>query len=71
MIGKLLAGFIGSKIDRSDGEGGVKGALIGVAVERVIKRMGPIGWVLMILFLTLRFVWRLFFPKRKVRHARY
>jgi hypothetical protein len=71
VIGKLLAAMIGRKIDREDGKGGIKGALLGVAVERVIARMGPIGWVLAALFLALRFLWRLVFPKRRVRHARY
>jgi hypothetical protein len=70
MIGKLLAALIGNRIDRSDGKGGVKGALIGLGVERMLTRMGPIGWVLAALFLVLRFVWRLIFPKRKVRYVR-
>lgn len=43
MIGKLLAGFIGRQIDRSDGRGGVKGALLGVAAASVIRRAGPLG----------------------------
>lgn len=70
MIGKLLAAFIGNRIDREDGKGGLKGALIGVAAERLIRRMGPAGWVLAALFLVIRFVWRLIFPKRKVRYVR-
>jgi hypothetical protein len=70
MIGKLLAAFIGNRIDREDGKGGLKGALIGVAAERLIQRMGPAGWVLAALFLVIRFVWRLIFPKRKVRYVR-
>ncbi len=43
MIGKLLAAFIGRRIDRRDGEGGVKGALLGVAAASVIRRAGPLG----------------------------
>lgn len=70
MIGKLLAAFIGNRIDRSDGKGGAKGALIGLGVERLVRRMGPVGWILVALFLVLRFVWRLIFPKRKVRYVR-
>jgi len=70
MIGKLLAAFIGNRIDREDGKGGLKGALIGVAAERLIRRMGPVGWLLAALFLMIRFVWRLIFPKRKVRYVR-
>jgi hypothetical protein len=70
MIGKLLGALIGNRIDRADGKGGLKGALIGVALERVVARMGPIGWVLAAVFLLLRFFWRLIFPKRKVRYVR-
>ncbi|MDG2535043.1 hypothetical protein P6144_15390 [Sphingomonas sp. HITSZ_GF] len=70
MIGKLLAAFIGNRIDRADGKGGVKGAVVGLAVERLLTRLGPIGWVLAALFLVLRFFWRLIFPKRKVRYVR-
>jgi len=70
MIGKLLGAFIGNRIDRADGKGGVKGALIGLGVERLLARMGPVGWVLAVLFLVLRFVWRLVFPKRRVRYVR-
>ena len=70
MIGKLLAAFIGNRVDRSDGKGGVKGALIGLGVERMLARLGPIGWVFAAIFLVLRFVWRLIFPKRKVRYVR-
>jgi len=70
VIGKLLAAFIGNRIDRADGKGGVKGAVIGLGVERLLTRMGPVGWVLAALFLVLRFFWRLIFPKRKVRYVR-
>jgi hypothetical protein len=43
MIGKLLGAFIGHKIDRRDGEGGVKGALLGAAAAGLIRRAGPLG----------------------------
>ncbi|MFS2112365.1 hypothetical protein ACCC88_21955 [Sphingomonas sp. Sphisp140] len=70
MIGKLLGAYLGNRIDRADGKGGVKGALIGLGVERLLARMGPVGWVLAALFLVLRFFWRLVFPKRRVRYVR-
>lgn len=70
MIAKLLAMFIGNRIDRSDGKGGVKGAVIGLAVERFVRKLGPVGWVLLGLFLVVRFLFRLVFPKRKVRYVR-
>jgi len=46
MIGKLIAGAIGRRIDRSDGRGGLKGAAIGVVTASVLRRMGPIGLAL-------------------------
>ena len=46
MLGRIIAGIIGSKIDQRDGQGGLKGALIGAAVPGLIRRLGPIGLVL-------------------------
>jgi hypothetical protein len=46
MIGKLIAGWIGSKIDRRDGEGGAVGAAVGVATWEVAKRVVPAAFVL-------------------------
>ncbi|KQX25343.1 MULTISPECIES: hypothetical protein [unclassified Sphingomonas] len=43
MIGKLLAAFIGRKIDRRDGKGGAKGALMGVAAASLVRRAGPLA----------------------------
>jgi hypothetical protein len=43
MIGKLLAAFIGRRIDRRDGKGGAKGALMGVAAAGLIRRAGPLA----------------------------
>ncbi len=74
MIGKLLAGLIGSRIDREDGKGGVKGAVIGLAVERLLARMGPIGWVLAGVYLVIHYGFRLLgwliFGSRRKRAAR-
>jgi hypothetical protein len=46
MIGKLLGAWVGSRIDQRDGEGGMKGALIGTAAVSVMRRLGPLGVVL-------------------------
>ncbi|WP_347270851.1 hypothetical protein [Rhizorhabdus histidinilytica] len=46
MIGKLIGAFIGHRIDRRDGEGGVKGAVLGAAAASVVRRAGPIGLLL-------------------------
>jgi len=46
MIGKAIAGWIGAKIDRRDGEGGTLGAIAGVATWEVAKRVVPAAIVL-------------------------
>ncbi len=46
MIGDLIAAAIGSNIDQSDGEGGTAGAIVGVAVWEVAKRVVPAAIVL-------------------------
>jgi len=46
MIGKLIAALIGREIDRRDGKGGAKGAMIGAAAPAIIKRLGSVGLVL-------------------------
>jgi hypothetical protein len=46
MIGKAIAGWIGSRIDRRDGEGGALGAVLGVAAWKVGKRVVPAAVVL-------------------------
>ncbi|WP_448661905.1 hypothetical protein ACG3SL_14610 [Sphingomonas sp. CJ20] len=46
MIGKAIAGWIGSKIDQRDGEGGTMGAIVGVVVWEVGKRVVPAAIVL-------------------------
>ena len=46
MIGKAIAGWIGSRIDRRDGEGGALGAAVGVATWEVAKRVVPAALVL-------------------------
>ena len=75
MFRKLIAAFIGNRIDREDGKGGAKGMLIGLAVERLLAKMGPIGWVLAGLYLIVHYSFRLLgwliFGSRRRRSARY
>ena len=46
MIGELVAGYIGQKIDESDGEGGTLGAIAGVATWKVAKTVVPAAIVI-------------------------
>ena len=41
MIGNAIAGWIGNRIDRRDGEGGTLGAIAGVASWQVAKKVVP------------------------------
>jgi hypothetical protein len=45
MIGKIIGALVGRELDRRDGEGGVKGAVIGAAVPGLLRRLGPLGLV--------------------------
>lgn len=46
MIGKVIGALVGREIDRRDGQGGLKGALIGAAAAGGLRRLGPLGLVL-------------------------
>jgi hypothetical protein len=46
MVGKIIGALVGREIDRRDGEGGLKGAVIGAAAAGVLRRLGPLGLVL-------------------------
>ncbi|QNA85076.1 hypothetical protein G4G27_14520 [Sphingomonas sp. So64.6b] len=46
MIRGLIGALLGAEIDRRDGQGGLKGAAIGLVASRVITRLGPIGLAL-------------------------
>ena len=62
MFAKLLAMFVGNRVDRADGHGGVKGALAGLAAERAIAgRLGPFGWFL----IGVVALWKMLFGRRK------
>ncbi|MCW3836435.1 hypothetical protein ACFQ1E_10585 [Sphingomonas canadensis] len=43
MIGKAIAGWIGSRIDRRDGKGGPLGAIAGVAAYSLGRRFLPVA----------------------------
>ena len=43
MLSKILGAIIGSRIDRRDGEGGLKGAVLGYAGGALFKRILPLG----------------------------
>jgi hypothetical protein len=43
MIGKAIAAYLGEKIDKRDGKGGTLGALTGVAVYGLAKRVIPVA----------------------------
>lgn len=46
MIRSAIGALVGREIDRRDGQGGLKGAAIGLIAARVLSRMGPLGLVL-------------------------
>ncbi len=46
MIGKLIGALVGRHIDRRDGDGGIKGAMLGAATVGIIRRAGPLGLLL-------------------------
>lgn len=46
MLAKIVGAIIGSRIDRSDGRGGFKGALMGYAGAALAKRILPAGLLL-------------------------
>lgn len=64
MFGKLLGAYIGNRIDRRDGRGGTKGALMGAAAAGIIRRAGPLG-----LLLGGAYVAKKAFDKRKADRA--
>ncbi|KQN25272.1 hypothetical protein ASE86_03200 [Sphingomonas sp. Leaf33] len=46
MIGKIIGALVGREMDRRDGAGGAKGALLGMAAAGALRRMGPLGMIL-------------------------
>ena len=45
MLKRIMGAMVGSAIDRHDGKGGLKGAVIGAVAARAVTRAGPIGLV--------------------------
>ena len=46
MIRNIIGALVGREIDRRDGSGGAKGAMVGMAAMSVLRRMGPLGMIL-------------------------
>ncbi|RJF93517.1 hypothetical protein [Sphingomonas cavernae] len=46
MIGKIIGALVGREIDRRDGRGGLKGAVLGAAAAGGMRRLGPLGLAL-------------------------
>ncbi len=46
MFGKIVGALIGREIDRRDGSGGAKGAILGMAAVGAMRRLGPLGLLL-------------------------
>lgn len=46
MIGKVIGALVGREIDRRDGRGGMKGAVIGAVAAGGLRRLGPLGLLL-------------------------
>ena len=45
MIGKIIGALVGREIDRRDGNGGTKGAIIGALAAGGLRRFGPLGLI--------------------------
>ncbi len=46
MIRTIIGALLGRELDRRDGSGGAKGALVGALATRAVTRMGPLGMLL-------------------------
>lgn len=46
MLRTIIGALVGAELDRREGGEGVKGALVGAVVTRVVTRMGPLGLAL-------------------------
>jgi len=46
VIGRVVGALFGAEMDRQRGQNGLKGAAVGAVATAVLRRMGPLGWVL-------------------------
>ena len=46
MLGKIIGALVGREIDKRDGRGGTKGALMGMVAAGGLRRLGPLGMLL-------------------------
>lgn len=46
MLRSVIGALVGREIDRRDGRGGFKGAVLGTLAARAATRMGPFGMLL-------------------------
>ncbi|SEN37883.1 hypothetical protein SAMN05192583_2661 [Sphingomonas gellani] len=46
MIGKVIGALVGRELDRCEGGGGARGALVGALAVGAMRRMGPLGLLL-------------------------
>lgn len=58
MIGEAVAGYIGHKIDASDGEGGALGAAVGVVTWKIAKTVVPAAIVIGVAAFAARWISR-------------
>ena len=64
VIRTIIAALIGRAIDRRDGDGGAKGAIAGIVASSVLRRLGPLGWVIGALWMAGGFL----FGRRRCRY---
>jgi len=43
MFGRVIGALVGREMDRRDGSGGVKGAVLGYAAAGAMRSFGPLG----------------------------
>ena len=46
MLRTIIGALVGGELERREGGGGVKGALLGAVLTRAVTRMGPLGLAL-------------------------
>ncbi|MBN8846539.1 MULTISPECIES: hypothetical protein [unclassified Sphingomonas] len=64
MLRTIIGALVGGELERREGGGGVKGALLGAVLTRAVTRMGPLG-----LALGGAYVAKKAYDRRKARRA--